>query len=136
MKSVRAALAAAICALVTVLCSAPAQTSIIVDESPDALGGTLYQCCWADFSKDQNFLVQITLGAPTTLTGMSIYSDPREGFKNALDSLMTIKWATDSGGTPGAINSLVTTVDTIDTSDAGTTGLDRVHSSFSFSLSA
>jgi hypothetical protein len=121
------------------LCPATARADVIVDESPSAIGGQPFFPA-GTVSTGQNILVEFTLAAPTTLTGMSIWVPSNV----ALGTAATIKYATDSSGAPTDLTSLASTIDVVDPGPLVTPGafsgalfpFDEIHTSFSLALGA
>lgn len=103
--------------------------AVIIDGSPDALGGVNYST-WGNTSTDQNFLVEITLTSGATIGGFDVYSCC--GLPT-LGQAVTIKIRDDTGGMPNSSNlyTINSTVDAID--EVGTTidtTMQKVNASF------
>jgi hypothetical protein len=120
---------AAMAALGMMFAAQLSNAAVIIDDSPDALGGVQVNT-WANTSAGQNFLVQITLTSGATIGGFDIYS--ALGIPT-LGQAVTIKVRDDIGGTPDSANlyTIDSSVDAID--EVGTsidTSMERVNASF------
>jgi hypothetical protein len=116
-----------------------ANAAVIVDDSPDALGGSA-GAIFGNQAGFQNFLVEFKLGSATGLTGMDIYTDANaidqttgQAFV-ALGKSATIRLRNDNSGTPSGTNldeftALVDAVDSTGTSSQSS--MRRVHVDFS-----
>jgi hypothetical protein len=121
--------AGAIAALGMMLSAQQSKAAVIIDDSPDALGGVEVDN-WVNIADSQNFLVEITLTSGATIGGFDIYSVP--GLPT-LGQAVTIKIRDDAGGAPDSSNlyTIDSSVDAID--EVGTAidnSMERVNASF------
>jgi hypothetical protein len=68
--------------------AAPSAAAVIVDYSPNTLGGPIENPGYANIGTWQNFVSQVTFGSNVTLTGMDVFS---EAWGGSLNESVTIK---------------------------------------------
>lgn len=116
------------------LASSAAASPIVVDWSPQALGGTVSNNAYMNRTGSQHFAEAVSFDTTTLVDGMDIYSGGRYG---ALGTLVDITIWADNGGRPGELlGRFGSSLSAID-GDGASSGNLRKHADFAgFTMAA
>jgi hypothetical protein len=106
-----------------------ANANVVVDMSPDVIGGPPPGFTAENQAASQNFLLQFTLTSAATIGGADIYSD----FPVALGDSVLVKFRADVAGAPDVTNLLTfsSVLDAIDSQGSSANpSIERLHADF------
>jgi hypothetical protein len=115
--------------------AAAAHANVVVDMSPDVIGGPPPGFTAENQAGLQNFLLQFTLTSPQVIGGADIYSD----FPDNIGTAVEVKFRNDVGGAPDLTNALTfnSVIDAVDSQESSAfPSIMRVHADFAPTLFA